>query len=116
MSELQKAVADMLVKATQAAEAAGKFAIEQLPDVAHQYVMYIGIVHTLWVVFGFFLLGLVVWCIKQGRKYDEDGYFIVAVFGTVAGVMCIGFSISTAIMAFVAPKVLLIQWAAELVK
>lgn len=37
MSELNKAVADLVVKATQAAEAAGKFAVEQLPDVAHQY-------------------------------------------------------------------------------
>jgi hypothetical protein len=114
MSELQKAVADMLVKATQAAEAAGKFAVEQLPDVAHQYVMYVGILATIGVVVGLGFLVLTVWC--WSSRPLGDGKFFGGAGACLVGAGLVLCNLSTAIMAWVAPKVLLIKWAAELVK
>ena len=115
MSELNKAVADLVVKATQAAEAAGKFAVEQLPDVAHQYVMYVAIMSWAMVVLGT-LVVLFPLFLKKFYKIDEDNLFFMSIFTTLTGACLVGFNLSNAIMATAAPKVLLIKWAAELVK
>lgn len=114
MNELQKAVADLILKATQAAEAAGKFAVEQLPDVAQQYVLYVAVTSWLWVVVGLLIMTIPVWV----WKFTKEIEFAIpsAIFSTLIGGMVVAANLSTAIMATVAPKVLLIKWAAELVK
>ena len=115
MSELNKAVADLVIKATQAAEAAGKFAVEQLPDVAHQYVLYVAVISWAMVILGI-LLFLLLFFLEKFYDVKGDNLFFLSIFTTSIGLCLVGFNISNAIMATVAPKVLLIQWAAELVK
>lgn len=125
MSELEKTVADILVKATNAAEAAGKFAVEQLPDIAQQYVMYRGVMALLSIgiavvaVAAAVLLSLRAY--KKVKSHEWPGIEFMPV-GMVGGFVILvsvveGLSaMDTAVLAFFAPKVLLIQWAATLVK
>lgn len=132
MSELEKTVADILVKATNAAEAAGKFAMEQLPDIAQQYVMYVAIWNSLvtsFVVVSFVVAGFLIrWQLRwigewnSANQYAEnERYYSLIPTGIVSfiGVLVLGtafFSAANkAVLAFFAPKVLLIQWAATLV-
>jgi hypothetical protein len=133
MSELEKTVADILVKATNAAEAAGKFAMEQLPDIAQQYVLFKGgwallesalIVATL--VALFFIWRWFIATMKKNDAYKGDfdvpAMFVTLIGGlaTVAWVLVAIVSLfnnaQTAFLAFFAPKILLIQWAATLAK
>lgn len=124
MSELQKAVADILVKATSAAEAAGKFASEQLPDVAQQYVMYIAVYNGVLVSFGLVIIFgcpiLAGWTFRNGDGYSgptkAQGALIGGLFGVAFGGAFIAASMKSLILAVFAPKILLIQLAAQLVK
>lgn len=125
MSELEKTVADILVKATNAAEAAGKFAMEQLPDVAQQYVMYRGIMASAILVVAFLLIIFAAYAARTTyRKVVADEWspemsIPVGVLGIFAVLFAFieGFrALETAVLAFFAPKILLIQWAATLVK
>lgn len=123
MSELQKAVADLIIKATQAAEAAGKFAVEQLPDVAQQYVLYIGIISSISVIASLGLILIPFWAYKWAFKHS-GGSFGDAIFSAsliaipcwVIGGICLVNSFDKAVLAFFAPKILLIQWTADLIK
>lgn len=133
MSILEAAVADMLIKATQAAEAAGKFAVEQLPDIAQQYVLYVGVTNTIKALLCIGLVILICYAIKQQVKWvsgwsqrftyetNERGmsYIITACVVLFGGIPLTGYFfhfVDRAVLAFLAPKILLIQWAAELVK
>lgn len=121
--QLKQAVADLVIRATQAAEAAGKFAAEQLPDVAQQYVMYVSITSWLWVTVGLLLIfapPVFAWrfAAKQGGDAGDCLFtagMVSAITGTL-GVIAVASNLSTAVMATFAPKVLLIKWAAELVR
>lgn len=126
---LEQAVANILNKALQAAETAGEFVVEQLPDVARQYVLYMGVWHTVKAALFFALLATAIVLYRKGVKWDmsqpdsnERGAF-TALVGFFGGIGCLavlftGFipSVHVAIMAFIAPKVLLIKWAAVLIK
>lgn len=121
MNELQKAVADLILKATQAAEAAGKFAVEQLPDVAQQYVLYVAVTSWLWVAVGLAIMSAPIWMWRATKSFrHSDDRWAATIgsgfIGALIGGLFISSNLSTAIMATVAPKVLLIKWAAELVK
>lgn len=120
MSALEQAVADLLLKVTSAAEAAGRFAVEQLPDVAQQYVLYVAIKSWVWFGAGVFLLALAVWlCKKAWRDLDADEapfLLISSPLSFLIGSIIVGANIGDAILATWAPKILLIQWAAELLK
>lgn len=124
MSVLESVVADLIIKATSAAEAAGKFAMEQLPDIAQQYVTYIAIYSGVCLLLGLIIL---IGCPFIGWRMtkDSDGYsappdwfglIMGGVIGTVIGGIIIAANLSKFILAVWAPKILLIQWAAELVK
>lgn len=133
MSELEKTVADILVKASNAAESAGKFAMEQLPDIAQQYVMFKGgwallesamILATFIALF--FFWRWVFYAIKKTDALNSD-FDVPVMFGCFLGgaatliwvlvaVVSIFNNAQTAFLAFFAPKILLIQWAATLVK
>lgn len=133
MSELEKTVADILVKATNAAEAAGKFAMEQLPDIAQQYVMYVAIWNALLVFLLVAIIAAAVLAIRWQFKWiakwtprnsysDNERYFSLMPTGLIAFIGG-GFlvdhlfnAVERFVLAAFAPKILLIQWAATLVK
>lgn len=124
MSELEKTVAEILVKATSAAEAAGKFAVEQLPDIAQQYVTYIAILNGFWLVFGLVLLVgtpmFVRWLCKDGDGFGSpspsQGFVIGLFCAAFPSFLILAINLKDFILAVFAPKILLIQWAATLVK
>lgn len=124
VSILEKAVGEMLTKAISAAEAAGKFAMEQLPDIAQQYVIYVGIISTAWTVIGLFLLFSPFILFHVFKKWNDgdvdEGVVIPTLFigggFSIAGAACIVSNFDKMIMAFFAPKILLIQFAADLIK
>lgn len=133
MSILEQAVAELIIKATSAAEAAGKFAIEQLPDIAQQYVLYIGVSSTIKALLCLPLVFLFLWGVKKQSEwvskwkptfsYDSNdrgltfiATSLLAVFGGIPLTMFFLRNIDNAMLAFLAPKILLIQWATILVK
>lgn len=125
MSNLENAVADLIIKATSAAEAAGRFAVEQLPDIAQQYVLYKGIISLFMLLVCLVILGLVITAFfitnKKIRNDEWESeawimYFLVSFFPMLVVFIEGSSALKTAVLAFVAPKILLIQWAAELVK
>lgn len=121
---MEKAVAELLTKALAAAEAAKDFAVEQLPDVAQQYVLYVGITATFWCVFALLIFlspTVLFFVLKRFQDGEIDGDVIgpTVIFGIITTAISFGvfvISFDKAIMAFFAPKILLIQFAAELVK
>jgi hypothetical protein len=131
-NELENAVAQFILKTTQAAEAAGKFAVEQLPDVAQQYVLYRGgwaLLENAFILLS--LIVLVAWVCKVYKELKElkeeedisEGQGFLLFLGTAAILAWFGFGLfkivanaKIAFLAFYAPKILLIQWAASLVK
>lgn len=124
MNELEKAVAELITKAASAAEAAGKFAVEQLPEVAQQYVLYKGVSGALWVVL--LLVAVLAFCAHfpkvaafSKRERNEAPIVLYSIFGGVGAILALVIAahhLETALLAFLAPKVLLLQWAASLVK
>lgn len=133
MNELAKVVADLVLKATQAAEAAGRFAMEQLPDIARQYVLFVGIWNSLVMLGCIVSVGISVWLTKKqfdwiGRWKRSSSHDMneraVTLFLSVLAWPCLLMTLypvfSTAsrqaVLAFFAPKILLIEWAASLVK
>ncbi len=129
--QLQSKLVEILSSVQQAAKATGDFALEQLPDVAMQYVMY-GRVRTL-VVTLFFLTAAAAlfatfrWAYKnpwnsspysvdREAKRSESNYLVMTVTATLGGI-----SASIGVLTFnwlvwVAPKVWLLQELASLVR
>lgn len=124
VSVLEKAVAELLTKAISAAEAAGKFAVDQLPDIAQQYVLYVGIMSSVWTVVGLLLFGSPFFLFHSFKKWNDGGVDENVVIPTIfiggglsiVGMICVVSNFDKMIMAFFAPKILLIQFAADLLK
>ncbi len=124
VSVLEKAVAELLTKAISAAEAAGKFALDQLPDIAQQYVLYVGIMSSVWTVVGLLLIGspfFLFQCFKKWNsgEVDENVVLPTLFLGSgfsIVGMFCAVANFDKMILAFFAPKILLIQFAMELLK
>ena len=121
MSELEKTVAEILIKATNAAEAAGKFATEQLPDIAQQYILYVSIYSWSLVAVGVFVAvfpTIAVWRIspKEDPDYRLLVSFITGIASGFVGGLIVFVNIGNAILATFAPKILLIKFAATLIK
>ncbi len=122
MKELEQALADAVLKATNAAEVAGIFMAEQLPDVAQQFIKYkfleAVIRSSVWT---FLTLTMLIASTVCFRKISEaDGVYTIPM-ALAIGFACIFIFIAvsnaqTALMAHYAPKVLLIQWASDLTK
>ncbi|MGL5117570.1 MAG: hypothetical protein ACRC7C_19835 [Beijerinckiaceae bacterium] len=133
MSELEKTVSEILIKATNAAEAAGAFALQQLPDIAQQYVRYTAIQSAITATACVLILVAAAFALRWQFKWisawqrsgpyedNERSYslipsgFLLLIGGPVV-LIILANSLKTFVLATVAPKILLIQWAAELVK
>lgn len=126
--ELKKAIADMLGDIRNAVSAGGDFVLEQAPLVVQEYVEYIRIVSTMQVACG--VIGLVAillayrywWWPFTEKAFDGDDLFGSRVVG---GLVAFGLSIAcvigicrvdTCIMAWVAPRVLILEKMKELLQ
>jgi hypothetical protein len=126
--QLQGKLVEILSAIQSATKAAGDFALEHLPEIAQQYVMYGRVTSTLWSFLGagFALLGWLAmkqakaeghfeWKYVSAFKDFGGGYWIGALLTLVGGVM-FAHSIDQAFLAWFAPKVWLLKEIAGLIK
>lgn len=126
--ELQNKLAEVLGGIAEGVTQAKDFAVEQLPDVAQQYIMF-GIV---WETAAFVMLavatGLFTWMVLRGWKlwsddesshHDADKGQMMMMFGSIPGIFTAISSIvqlKAVLLVWFAPKLYLLQGIAGLVK
>ena len=126
--ELQNKLAEVLGGIAEGVGQAKDFAVEQLPDVAQQYIMF-GMV---WETAAFVMLvaatGLCGWIVMRGWKLSnnsdstysqQDSGQMMMVFGSIPGavlaIFCLA-QLKAVLLVWFAPKLYLLQGIAGLVK
>lgn len=118
---LQQKLAEILDYLLQTTKASVEFAGQQLPLIAWEQVAFARAWHTTLVVLplvGFAILLHYV-RVAYAREADEDVRAGLWAAGLVGGVVCAGVAgtnLYWALMAWFAPRVYLLNWAAELVR
>jgi hypothetical protein len=126
--QLQAKLVEILAGIQSATKAAGDFAMEQLPDVVQQYVLYGRIVSLFWVFVGIALFAIGALSIKRAKleghgewKYESFlkdfglGYWVGTIFCGV-GLISAATSTNAALLVWLAPKVWLLKEIAGLIK
>lgn len=120
--ELQNKLVEILTGIQEGVRASSTFVLEQLPDVAQQYLLYGRLVESVYIlVFCVFLpfLALKAWKIGHTIEEEEPREFVCGL-SVLAGTFSfvIGFSsgIKEFILVFFAPKVWLLTELAKLIK
>ena len=127
VQSLDNALAQMITSVVGGIKEGVSFVQGQLPDVIMQLVVYNRVLLTTYIVFGILLIPFIIWLIRKGiteskKKYSEisEGMMVVSIIGSIAGVFAsciiIGANFSEFLKIWFAPKVWLIEYAAELVK
>lgn len=126
--QLQSKLVEILTSMQAAAKAAGDFALEQLPDIAQQYIAYGRVVGTLGAIACVAIFCLSVWVfIHHGlmsNKKDSWGLSAgskdaaIAIGGacSVLSGMATAFTVGNAALVWFAPKVWLLKELAQMVK
>lgn len=135
--QLQQALADVIIGASETMGQAKDLLISELPDVAQQALLYYGVYYALTAAVGMFILItlVVVWVKYSGcaeydgvspRKWtlthDDDGAVSPHVMGTVlltgvlVTIVCEKLFNLTWLKIWIAPKLWLIEYAGSLVK
>ena len=120
VTPLEQAVADILNKASSAAGEAADFLSAELPDVVHQFLVW-GIVDSLFIAAGAAVLSYTSAVYYKKAKNSRDDF--IQVFGggiafamtVLSGILCF-VNIKTALYITIAPKVYLIEQAANFLK
>lgn len=133
ISKTDEALAQVLTKALEAAEKTGQFVVEQAPDVVQQLVLYYTVLHWASVALSLFILvggmTLSVRSFKSAfaraekdeyKDADHFGEFWLGLFAGISSAVTffalfIG-NISDALKITLAPKVWLIEYAANLIR
>lgn len=120
--QLQAKLVEILAGIQSATKAAGDFALEQLPDIAQQYVMYGRVSSLIWVALGLavsFGLGYVtrrVWIWAVDDRCGGEPFAILPALATLLSIVLTCGSIQTAALVWFAPKVWLLKEIAGLIK
>jgi hypothetical protein len=131
--QLQGKLVEILSGIQAATKAAGDFALEQLPDIAQQYVFYGRAISTFYLVASMILLSvMLVVCVKFGfantKAVKSDGYdkgdwlfgrMLSAMLGSAGSLLSFVFlceSIGRFALVWFAPKVWLLKEIASLIK
>ncbi len=114
MSQLEDAVAQMLLKVTAAAETATEFVVGQLPDVAQQYIAWQIADGLMWCFFC--LLATFMVYRVTSRKNWKDLAILFWVVWVLVVVPSFLYNATQSLKAYVAPKIVLIEWAGNLAK
>ena len=126
--ELQSKLVEVLTGISEGVAQAKDFGVEQLPDVAHQYIMF-GMVWetTAFVVLTLLLLpslrlawvGIKLLTANDADESDESRGFTFLLLGGIAS-LCLGFlamvQLKAVLLVWFAPKLYLLQGIAGLVK
>lgn len=121
--QLQGKLVEILSAIQSSAKTAGDFALEQLPDIAQQYVMYgrvMSLVGCLILIAATVFLGWIIHRLSVwGKKADEPLAWLAMTFpgfGIAMAFIALWDQIATAGLVWFAPKVWLIKELAQLVK
>jgi hypothetical protein len=117
--QMQGKIVEILTSIQAATKQAGDFALEQLPEIAQQYVLYGRAMHTVGLVFGVLLAAaLIVLAVKKRESIFEMEVWPIPVFvfGGAAAFIAISVNFGAAMLVWFAPKVWLLQEVAHLVK
>ena len=121
--QLQSKLVEILAGIQAATKAAGDFAIEQLPDIAQQYMVYGRVYHTARFIVGVVLTALamaaICFCVKFAKQRREDAAFVSGGTGIVVlviGALVAGASSSNFFLVWFAPKVWLLKEIAGLLR
>lgn len=133
INKTDEVLAQVLTKALEVAEKTGQFVIEQAPDVVQQLILYYTVLYWAYIAFGLLVLAVGMTlsvrsfksALARAEKHDykdadDFGQFW---FGMLAGVVSsVAFlflfinNISAALKITLAPKVWLIEYAANLIR
>ena len=130
MTDLSKELltrADLIFgKIADAASNAGTLAMDQLPDIATQFILYSRVFYTAQLLVGPLLIGLAVWLYKIGFKklnsrtkiYSDDGFrfFMAGTPVAIMGIVVSAVAFNAFCMVWFAPKIFLIREIMKLVK
>ena len=130
MTDLSKELltrADLIFgKIADAASNVNTLAMEQLPDIATQFILYSRVLHTAQLFGALILIGLAVWLYKMGFKkrdnkqsfYDYEGfwYFRLGTLCAIIGLFLLILKFHSFCMVWLAPKIFLITEIVQLVK
>lgn len=128
--ELQGKLVEILGDISESVARTQDFAVEQLPDIAAQYLQFGIVAHTLAIIGTMLFLIIFVWGLVKFQKYTknsnghglfDDEFFLImyAIVGGIGALLSVIFCISNAYhlaMATLAPKIYLIQGIADLLK
>ena len=118
--ELQDKLVEILTSIQTAAGKASDFAMEQLPDIAQQYVTYGRVSLTLFVLIGAVMsIAASVLAVRAARSRDPEVVFVNGmgvIFIGLPGVLIFGHTISDMLMVWVAPKVWLLKEIAGMIR
>lgn len=117
--QLQSKLVEILTSIQSAVKQGGDFAMEQLPDIALQYVAYGRATYTLRVLIGLLGIAFLVSITKAARKAlnNEDPWpLLVYLFGSLGIALTLVYNTGPALMVWFAPKIWLIKEFAELLK
>ncbi len=124
--QLQAKLVEILAGIQAATKTAGDFAMEQLPDIAQQYVLYGRVAAILQVCFWLAVLIAAAYSLRRllsnGRAEDESStaaWEVLCVpvgFVAVASAVALMLSAKSAALVWIAPKVWLLKELASLIK
>jgi len=127
--ELSGKVVEILTSMQNAIGKAGDFAIEQLPDVAHSYLIYGQISAVVWFSIWMLFLFLSTWCLWSAIKNPwmdtldttmrADSNITTILLAGMGGIFSLIMTMSTIpnmLLVFLAPKVWLLKELANLIR
>lgn len=126
--QLQTKLIEIVSEIQSGVKTAGNFALEQLPDIAQQYVAYGRFSLTLYIVLAIVLVllalfGVIKLCKWSALSYVEqpnEPVYAITIVGSglagILGVMVFCVNVSEFILVWTAPKVWLIKELAHLIK
>ena len=127
-ADLEGKLVEILSQIQSGVQAAGTFALEQLPDIAQSYVLYGRVIHLAQLAVGLGLIGVAIWVMREiyrvskGKPLYEVTDPIaewgpaVAIVAGITGVALTAIAAAPTALVWLAPKVWLLKEIAGLVK
>lgn len=117
MSKIEEAAAEVILQAAQSAGEAKEFVLEQAPDVVQQLIYWEIASGLMWCGFWLLLGGFIASLLfVLARATDDSDCYFMGVIAFILSMFAAWVPLASALKAWVAPKVFLIEYAASLVR
>jgi hypothetical protein len=120
--QLQIKLADILATIHNGIKLAGDFALEQLPEIAQQYIAYGRASHTVYLAIGIAIVAVLLWNAKKTylllNENPNKNFLLLPIYlaSGFFSIALIANNLSNALLVWFAPKVWLLQEIAKLIK